>query len=61
MPFFIDLFDTHCFITETKTIYGGYQNKKEIVILDSLDFCFTQPMVIACADQSDCLVIGIFI
>lgn len=51
MPFLIYLFDSLCFITETKTVSGGYQNKKEVVMLASLDFCFTQPMIIACADQ----------
>lgn len=61
MPFPIYLFDTHCFITETKAVSGGCQNKKEIVILANLDFCFTQPVIITCADQSDCLVIGMFI
>lgn len=32
------LFDTHCFITETKT--GGCHNKNEIAMLASLNFIF---------------------
>lgn len=40
MPFLIYLFDTHCFIAESKTISAGCQNKKEIVMLASLDFLF---------------------
>lgn len=32
------LFDTHCFITETKT--DGYQNKNEIAMLASSNFIF---------------------
>lgn len=61
MALLIYLFDTHCFITETKAVSGGCQNKKEIVMLANLDFCFTQPVITTCADQSDCLVIDMFI
>lgn len=59
MPFLTYMFDTHCFVTET--VFGGCQNKKEIVMLASLDFCFTQPTIVTCADQSDCLVIDMFV
>lgn len=58
MPFSIYLFDTHCFITETKAVSGGCQNKKAIVILANLDFFF---LFYTAHDQSDCLVIGMFI
>lgn len=57
------MFDTHCFITETKT--GGCQNKNEIAMLASLNFIFIffliWPMVIVSDDKSDYLVINILI
>lgn len=48
MPFLILLFETHCFIAESKTASGGCQNKKEIVMLASHDFFWFRPMIIAC-------------
>ena len=61
MPFLIYVFDTHCFITESKAASGGCQNENGIVMLANLDFCFTQPMIITCADQSNCLAVDTFI